>query len=345
MPDNVQEQHSNAEKQSKESQQQVYDNVIKRLIEGQFAEIIPLLFSTLKPVKIEELTVEALLPPRRMDRVYRVRTDIGEAILHIEIEMAPKGREQTSRRMLIYHALFLEKYGQKKKKLPIITLVLYPFEVPGGEPVLIETYGDEEILRFYYREMSLRTLDASTFVQKRSFPLYGFLPAMGGVSGRFLLDAIEDMVNYYKGDKDSLTDELLCFRILLQRTKSLSESEVETVLRRLSMYDPLLEEDPWVQEYGGRQKAEGIAEGEARGEARGEAKGKAEGKAEGRVEAIRQSIEMLVQVHFCSLLDLATERVERIEDTATLQQVLLAMSRMPDENKARRYLQSLRSDK
>lgn len=92
------------------------------------------------------------------------------------------------------------------------------------------------------------------------------------------MDAIEDMLKYYAGDDDHLRDELLCFQVLLQRAKALPEADLDTVLRRLRMLDPLLEEDPWVQEYGKKQKARGEADGEVRG--------------------VRQSIKMLVQMRF-----------------------------------------------
>jgi hypothetical protein len=216
------------------------------LIEGQFEEIVPLLFSQLEPIVLRELTIEALLPPRRMDRVYLVRTSVSKAILHVEIEMSPRGRDQISRRILVYHSLLSEKYNKEREKIPVITLVLYPFDVPGGEPVLLETYGDEEILRFYYREMSLRAINAPTFILERPIPLYGWLPAMGGVNLEMLMNAIDDMVKYYEGDDDNLRDELLCFLALLNRAKPLPEAEMETVLRRIRMHDPLLEADPWV---------------------------------------------------------------------------------------------------
>ena len=106
----------------------------------------------------------------------------------------------------------------------MITLVLYPFAAPGGKPELIETYGDEEILRFYYREMSLRALHAPTFMQTRSIPLYGLLPAMSGVNLEVLMHAIEDMVEYYQGNDDNLRDELLCFLALLNRAKTFARS-------------------------------------------------------------------------------------------------------------------------
>lgn len=102
-------------------------------------------------------------------------------------------------------------------------------------------------------------------------------------------------------------------------------SELDPLVRRIRMYDPLLEEDPWVQEYGGRQKAAGVAEGEARG--------------------IRLSIEMVVQTRFPALYDLAMERLERIHDPLALQRVLVAMSAAQSERKARHYLQTLLDEK
>ncbi len=334
-----------AQKPGTDAHKQVYDNVFKRLIEGQFEEIVPLLFSTLNPKIQQELTIEALLPPRRMDRVYLASTAVGKVILHIEIEMSPKGRDQTSRRILVYHSLLLEKYNKDSEKIAVITLVLYPFGSPGGKPELIETYGEEEILRFYYREMSLRTLHAPTFMQTRPIPLYGLLPVMSGVSLEVLMHAMEDMVEYYHGNDDALRDELLCFLALLNRAKPLPEEEMETILRRVRMYDPLLEEDPWVQEYGGRRKAEGKAEGIAEGETKGRTEGRAEGKAEGEIRGIRLSIEMVVQTRFPGLFDLAMERLERVRDLLTLQRILIAMTAAQNERKARHYLLALQDDK
>src|SRR5258708_6565053 len=82
-----------------DAQHQVYDNVVKRLIEVQFTLILPILFSMLKPVtNLRELNIELLIPPRRSDRIYLARTKAGWVILHIEIEMSPPGRGRTSRR-------------------------------------------------------------------------------------------------------------------------------------------------------------------------------------------------------------------------------------------------------
>jgi predicted transposase YdaD len=209
--------------------------------------------------------------------------------------------------------------------------VVYPFGYPKGEPKIVEEFDEEEQLRFRYREIPLKSLDAHIFTKAHAIPLYGLLPAMDGLSEELLQEAISDMLQYYQNreDNDHLRDELLCFQTLLQRAKRLPDVQIERVLRRIRMFDPLLEEDPWVQEYGGRQKAEGIAEGEARGKAEGEAKG------------IRQGIELAVQMRFPELEELAMERVEQIQSLETLHKMLAAMMTAQDERKALYYLQTL----
>ena len=91
------------------------------------------------------------------------------------------------------------------------------------------------------------------------------------------------------------------------------------------MFDPLLEEDPWVQEYGEKR------------EARGEARGKAEGEANG----MRRSIEGIIRMRFPDLQEMAIERVSRIQDVAVLEQVFTFLLTAPDERKALRYLETL----
>jgi hypothetical protein len=240
--------------------------------------------------------------------------------------MSPRGRKAISRRLLIYHSLLIEKYNTEDgEEIIVITLVVYPFDIPGGEPVLIEKYGDEKILYFCYRELSLRAIDAPTFVQARSIPLYGWLPAMGGVSLELLMNAIEDMIKYYHGDDDSLRDELLCFLALLNRAKPLPDDEMKQVLRRISMHDPLLEEDPWVLEFAARREVQAEARGEAKGE----------------IKNMRESIELFVQMRFPNLIDLARERVQRAENLILLQRIQASLYVAPDEDNARSVLLSV----
>ncbi|HEY0757294.1 MAG TPA: hypothetical protein VGD98_25295 [Ktedonobacteraceae bacterium] len=117
-----------------DAQKQVYDNVIKRLIENQYTAVLPLLFPGLNPGRIEELTTEVLIPPRRTDKVYMITGSGKKFILHLEAEVSPKSRGEVSRRMLIYHALLLEKYDKYEDGIAVLTYVLYPFRAPRGNP-------------------------------------------------------------------------------------------------------------------------------------------------------------------------------------------------------------------
>lgn len=122
---------------------------------------------------------------------------------------------------------------------------------------LIEIRGQEEILSFHFRTLPLWKLDARVYVQQRAIPLYGLLPTMQQASDALLLQAIDDMVQFYGDDEAHLRDELLCFRVLLARAHRLPEAEMLRVERRIRMFDPLLDNDPWVKEK--------LAEGETRG--------------------------------------------------------------------------------
>jgi hypothetical protein len=64
-------------------------------------------------------------------------------------------------------------------------------------------------------------------------------------------------------------------------------------------------------------------------------------EARGKAEGFRASIEALVQTRFPNLVELARERVGRLQDLAILQQVLVAVGAAQDEPHALRYLQTL----
>lgn len=297
-----------------EAQQQSYDNLLKRFLENQPTMIIPLLFPEMVSQVVEELNVEVLIPPRRTDRVYKSRgiktSEEDMLILHVEFESS--ANSNMDRRLLIYHALLLEKYD-----LPIISMIVYPFEVSMVASPLKETRGTEEILTFHYRTLPLWKLDARIYVEQQAVPVYGLLPAMQGVSDEMLLQAIDEMIQYYQHDEARLREELLCFRVLLTRARRLPEAEMQRVERRIRMFDPLLEEDPWVKEKLTESKTAGM----------------------------RESIETVVQTRFPALQHLVKERLNRIKNQEMLQQVLVAMSAAADEQKARRYLLALPNEK
>lgn len=302
---------------TQKSHQQPYDNLLKRLLEGQYTAIIPLLFGKNKIEILEELTVEMLIPPRRGDRVYKVIYKDEIHILHFEFEASGSGK--MDKRLLVYHALLLEKYG-----LPVISMIIYPFKVTIASSPLKETNADGEILSFSFRVLQLWEQDARQYIRARAIPFYGLLPAMSEITDDLLLQAIEDMLQYYSGNDDLLRDELLCFKILLQRAERLPAIGMERVLRRIRMIDPLLEQDPWIQELRAKDRKEG----------------QKEGRAEGQLNSTRDMLVNIVHLRFPTLTNLAEKRAQQIDQpeilTRFIQQIVLAT----DANVARAVLES-----
>jgi hypothetical protein len=260
-----------------EAHQQPYDNVIKRLFERHALEILPYLLQEknlardedkqafkLKDRSLEddlhegeELNIEALIPPRRNDRVYRIPYEEQMHVVGAEIETSPGGILPV--RLLIYHSLQVEKYyGQ-----PIISMILFPFKTAIPRSPLQTTNGDGASVTFHFRVLPLWRMDARRYFGQRIISMFAFLPAMGGATRDMLSQALELMVQFYRGQQDEagLHEEMLAFGVLLRRTDVLSQDDVKEVTRKMIYYDPLIAEDPY---FGGMLKeaeAKGLAEG------------------------------------------------------------------------------------
>ena len=149
-------------------------------------------------------------------------------------------------------------------------------------------------------------MDAREWISdEQAVPFYGLLPTMQNLTKELLLDGIDRMIQFYQDDQTLLREELLCFKVMLQRAQRLSEADMEIVLRRIDMYDPLLEEDPWVQ---------GL-------QAKSLARGKAEGIVEGELNQARGMAVRFVQRRFPMLTDLAKVKMmhaNQVEDVNAL---------------------------
>lgn len=286
-----------------DAQNQTYDNILKRILEDHASEIIPCLLAEKDVEIIEALNVEVLIPPRRNDRVFKAWHKGQRHIVDFEIEVSSNARMDV--RLLIYHALLLEKY-----ELPVISVIIYPFKVAMVESPLVETSGDEELLRFHFRTLPLWKLDAQKYFDEQQVCMYSLLPAMSGASAEMHMQAIDKMIQYYQGNEDELRDQLLCFGIMLRRAKMLPAADLEQVEERMNMYDQLIEEDPHLQaiaarladkkavELADKKIAETIAKVEAEVIARveAEARAKAEAATRMRIEAeIRARVEAEVR--------------------------------------------------
>src|SRR6266496_5757165 len=110
------------EQTSTVEQQQPYDNILKSLLEGQEAQILPYLLDE-EVVYLDTLTIEVMRTLLRTDRVYKVLYRGREHILHLEFETDSKSFMDS--RLLDYHAYFYHKYH-----LPVISIFVYPIRRP-----------------------------------------------------------------------------------------------------------------------------------------------------------------------------------------------------------------------
>jgi len=317
-------------------QQQPYDNVIKRLFERHALEILPYLLQEknlardedkqafkLKDRSLdnelyagEELNIEALIPPRRNDRVYRIPYKEQMHVVGVEIETSP--RTIIPVRLLIYHSLHIEKYyGQ-----PIISMILFPFRTPIPGSPFRATNGDGESVTFHFRVLPLWRMGAHRYFERRIMGMFAFLPAMGGATKDMLFQALEIMVQFYrdKQDEAGLHEEMLAFGVLLHRADILLPEDIEEVKEKMLYHDPLIEEDPY---FGGiiRKRAE---EAEARGLAEG-------------LTALKNALLRTIKARFP---DLATTISKAVlpDNSEALEALMVNVATAPDEETVRSLL-------
>ncbi|SRR6266487_1493288 len=301
------------EQTSAVEQQQPYDNILKSLLEGQEAQILPYLLDE-EVVYLDTLTIEVMRTLLRTDRVYKVLYRSREHILHLEFE-TDSNRFMDSR-LLDYHVYFYHKYH-----LPVISIVVYPFETTMAQSPLQELSGEEVILLFRFRVFPLWRVSAQKYVQEHIVPMYALLPAMQGANAHLLSRANDEMVQYYQQDNATLARELRWMGIVLRRADIVPLAEKRVIEERLSMYDDLMEKDPKMK----RIRAES------------EEKGKAEGRAEG----LQGSILTIIETRFPALLGLAQQRVKALTNVDELTALLRQMLAVSNEEAARSLLTSL----
>ena len=96
------------------------------------------------------------------------------------------------------------------------------------------------------------------------------------------------------------------------------------------MYDDLLEKDAFVQ----RQKALG----RELGWEEGREKGRKEGKEEGAMQASQKILVDLVKIRYPSLVELAQQKAEEIDNASALQEVIKIIFAVSNEETARALL-------
>jgi hypothetical protein len=282
------------------SQYQPYDSALKSLMGDEVAEILPNLLPEAE--YIGEQNIEIDRTTLKADLVYNILYKGQPCLLNMELQTDADGDMPI--RMLKYHVGLYDKH-----RLPVISMVLYPFETSIPEPTFEEKSGDERLLTFYYRVVALWTLDARDYVRRRIICMYTFLPAMMGVSISVLLQAVKEMEQSYT--RVQFTRHFTRFKTILHRSRTLSEQDKKEMEEQLYTYDSLLDQDPEIQERI------------------------AKAKAEGEIQGAQEIVVGLVEVRFPALGELAQERVTLIRNTEALSQLARQVATAPDEGTLR----------
>src|SRR5450759_2433259 len=167
-----------------QDQQQPYDNLLKSLLEGQEKQMLPYFVPGVE--YLETLNVEVVRTPLRVDCVYLVSHKGRKKIVHLEFESGPNN--DMAARLLDYHTYLYRKY----KKLPVISMIVYPFPAKMAEPPLREVDEDGEILTFHFRVFPLWQLKAEQYVNEHAVVMYALLPTMEGANTTLLHNAIDE---------------------------------------------------------------------------------------------------------------------------------------------------------
>jgi len=278
------------------SQHQPYDSALKSLMGDEVAEILPNILPQAE--YISEQNIEIDRTTLKADLVYNISYKGQPCILNMELQTDADGEMPI--RMLKYHVGLYDKH-----RLPVISMVLYPFEASIPEPPFEEKTGDETLLTLRYRVVALWMLDAREFVRKQVVCMYAFLPAMRGANVSLLLQVMDEMNQYYTGSK--FGDHLARFRTILERSKTISEQDKQIVEDQLQTYDSLMDQSSYVQRK----------------------------KVEGEVQGLQKMALEAVEDQYPALVELAQERVMLIRQPDLLRQLVKQIFKAPDETTAR----------
>ena len=279
-----------------EHQRQPYDSALKSLMDDHAAEMLPEILPECK--FLGEKNAEIARTNLRPDLVYLIEYRGKPHILDLELQTNEDS--DMPFRMLLYH---VELYG--KYRLPVISMVMYPFETSILETMFREENGDEDLLIFQYRALQLWTMDARIYVSKKVVSMYTLLPAMQNATASLLIQAINEMEQQYV--MLHLARHLVRFRTILRRSTTVSPQDKQKVEERLHMYDSLLDLDPELQER------------------------MAQAKLSGQQEMVIEVIQLL----FPNLAETAKNQVIHLDDPDKLSLLVKQIATAPDEPAAR----------
>jgi len=188
---------------------------------------------------------------------------------------------------------------------------IFSEDAPAILPLLLP---EVEVLTFNFRVLPLWLLDARQYVAEHEISMYTLLPMMDHIDANMLLQAIDELIEYCKGNDSKLARRLLWLNVFLRRAETLPLVEKTRVEERLEMFDELLEQDEFVQKQ--RIRAE----------------------KDGEIKSARKILVSFISIRYPSLIELANQRAEKITQEAVLQNILEKVFAANDEATVRSIL-------
>jgi hypothetical protein len=298
----------------------VYDSTLKALFGDEAAEIVPRLIPGTE--LLHDHNIEIDRSQLRADLVYNVKY---RGLLHIlNMELQTDEDEHMHLRLLQYHINLHAKYEK-----PVISVVLYPFELKVPVPPYKEMSGDEALLIWKYLVIGLYNLEAEQFRHQQAFCMYSLLPAMKGVNAKMLIQTLREMKQHYTTEE--MEHHLDRFWKMLQKSITISPEDKSRVEEELQMqFDWFIDTVPEV--------IERVEQAEKRGKAEGLVEGRVEGRVEGELQALRRTAMHVIQTRFPALLAFAQVQINGITQPAQLDKLVVDLMQAPDEVTAIRLL-------
>jgi hypothetical protein len=249
------------QKDPKQQHNQPYDASLKGWITQQARAFLPILLPGIHYERT--LNVEPVRPPMRVDRVFKVRYDEEDYLLHLEFEVGYDRHLKS--RLLVYHSLLYREHH-----LPVLTIVVYPFEVKMARSPFRILIRNKPVLTFVFQTLALFHLNAKKIVQRRHTCMYALLPTMKHVNADLMEKALLELLEIYRDDRNTVAEQFVWMQVLLDRTTTVNDVKKEQIKARLNMFEQLFEESPTIQkireQYLVKGRQEGLQEGLQKGQ-------------------------------------------------------------------------------
>ncbi len=243
-------------KRTKEEQQpaQQYDTTFKDWIRKAAPDVLPLFLPG--AVYEDTLDIEIIKPAMRADKVFKIRfpEQDREYIANVEFESGTD--PYITSRLLVYNAVLYHDHH-----LPVISMIVYPFQTTMADSPLVVSDGKKNIITFDFQRLALFRENAEHYVREHIVSMYPLLPTMQGADHVLLKRAMDELADLYRGEEGTLAEQFVWMELLLERTGTISVREKKEIQKELKMYNSLWENHPKVKELRA-EMAESAAKGE-----------------------------------------------------------------------------------